>query len=91
MALAGGQRHQMLPQAPSYPCRGPVTDILLWVECYAALVSILTTHFPDKVPELMDYLRAIVHAQRTYYGDGWVTYDACYRRQAAASMTLNWS
>ena len=73
------------------PRRGPVTDILLWVECYATLVSVLTTRFPDKAPELMAYLRAIVHAQRTYYGDGWVTYDACYRRQAAASKTLNWS
>ena len=73
------------------PRRGPVTDILLWVECYATLVSVLTTRFPDKAPELMAYMRAIVHAQRTYFGEGWVTYDACYRRQAAATKTLNWS
>lgn len=73
------------------PRRGPVTDILLWVECYATLVSVLTTRFPDKAPELMAYMRAIVHVQRTYIGEGWVTYDACYWRQAVAIKTLNWS
>ena len=73
------------------PRRGPVTDILLLVECYATLVSVLTTCFPDKTPELMAYMQAIVDAQRTYFGEGWVTYDACYRRQAAATESLNWS
>ena len=71
--------------------RGPVTDILLWVECYATLVSVLTSRFPEKAPEFMAYLRTIVHAQRSYFGEGWVTYDYCYRRKAAATKALNWS
>ena len=32
------------------PRRGPVKDILLWVECYATLVSVLTTQYADKAP-----------------------------------------
>ena len=71
--------------------RGQVTDILLWVECYAAMVAVLTSRYPDKGPELMAYLRTIVHAQCTFSGEGWVMYDTCYRRQAAVLKTLNWS
>jgi hypothetical protein len=52
------------------PRRGPITDILRWVECYASFVAILTTRYPDKGPELMAYLRTIVHAQRTFAGEG---------------------
>ena len=39
----------------------------------------------------MSYLRTIVHAQCTFSGEGWVTYDLAYRRQAAILKTLNWS
>ena len=30
------------------PRRGPVTDILLWIECYSTLVSVLASHFQQK-------------------------------------------
>lgn len=70
--------------------RGPITDILLWTECYAALVSILSTKFPEKTPQFMAYLKTIVKAQRTFTGEGWVTYDACYRRKAALTKSLEW-
>ena len=63
---------------------GPVTDILLWVECYASLVEVLCTGHPDKVLEFMAYQRTIVKAHRTFLGVGWVTYDTCFRRKAAA-------
>ncbi len=58
---------------------------------HATLVAVLTSRYKDKAPELMAYQRTIVRAQRTFTGEGWVTYDACYRRQAAARKTLNWS
>jgi len=32
------------------PYRGPVTDILVWVECYSTLVAVLSTQYPAKVP-----------------------------------------
>ena len=32
-----------------------VTDILLWVECYATLVAILVSRYPVKVPQMMAY------------------------------------
>ena len=72
------------------PRRGPVTDILLWVECYALLVSVLATKFPEKIPQLMAYQQTIVKAHRTFIGEGWVTYDACFRRKASFTKSLEW-
>ena len=49
--------------------RGPVTDILLWVECYSTMVAILASKFPDKMPELMAYQKTIVRAHRSFIGN----------------------
>ena len=70
--------------------RGPITDILLWVECYSSLVSVLATKFPGKIPNLMAYQKTIVKAQQTFIGEGWVTYDACFRRRASYNKSLEW-
>lgn len=70
--------------------RGQFTDILLWTECYATLVAILSSRFPEKTAQFMAYLKTIVKAQRTFTGEGWVTYDACYRRKAALTKSLDW-
>ena len=70
--------------------RGPVTDILLWTECFASFVTVLATKFPDKTGQFMAYLKTIVKAQRTFSGEGWVTYDSCYRRKAAFTRSLDW-
>lgn len=63
---------------------------MVWVECYSSLVSTLATTYPGKTPHLMAYMRTIVKAQRTFTGEGWVTYDSCYRRKVAASKSLDW-
>ncbi len=71
--------------------KGPVTDILLWVDCFASMVSVLSTRYPDKMPQLMAYQQTIVKAHRTLVGDdGWITYDTCYRRKAAVQKSLDW-
>ena len=75
---------------PKRQRRGPVTDILLWVECYSSLVGVLSTGFPTKTPELMAYQRTIVRAHRSFLGEGWVTYDTCFCRRAAATKSLDW-
>jgi len=70
--------------------KGPVTDIVLWTECYASLIAVLTSRYPHKAPAFMAYLRTIVKAQRSYYGDSWVSYDMAYRRRAAYEKSLDW-
>ena len=70
--------------------RGPIRDITMWMYCYASLVAILGTKYPDKIGEFMAYQKTIVQAYRRYVGDSWVVYDVCYRRQAAITKSLNW-
>ena len=35
-------------------------------------------------------MRTIVKSQRTFSGEGWVSYDTCFRRKAAISKSLEW-
>ena len=69
---------------------GGQSHILLWVECYSTIVAILTSKFPEKMPELMAYQKTIVRAHRSFIGEGWVTYSLCYRRKAAYCKSLDW-
>jgi len=70
--------------------RAPISNILVWVECYSYMVAILASRYPDKTAQLMAYQRTIVHAHRSFVGDGWAIYDTCYRRKAAATKSLDW-
>ena len=71
--------------------KGKVTDIVLWVECFAIFTGVLTSKYPQSAPDLMAYQRTIVHASRTYKGDCWLSYDTNYRRRAAACKSLHWA
>lgn len=64
---------------------------LLWVECYSSLIGVLSSKYPTKTPEFMAYLKTIVHASKSFAGDGWVTCDSCYTRKAAVMKSLDWS
>ena len=69
--------------------KGPVTDILVWVQCFVTLVSTLSLQYPGKVPEFMAYLATIVRCQRDYGGPAWVLYDRAFRRRVEAMKDLN--
>ena len=71
--------------------KSPVVDILLWLQCYAALVAALALQHPQKTPEFMAYQSIIIKCHRDFEGLGWVYYDRAFRRQAALSKDLNWS
>ena len=71
--------------------RGPVVDILLWLECYSSLVAVLATRFPGHIGDFMAYQRTILKASKNFEGTAWAIYDRCYRRQAAATKSLNWA
>ena len=75
-------------QARRVPKCGPITDITLWIECYSILVAILITKYPTFAPEFMAYQCTIVHAQHSFAGDGWSTYDMAYRRNATTHKSL---
>ena len=71
--------------------RALITDVLMWVQCFSALVGALSTKFPGKVPEFMAYQAVIVKCSRDYEGISWVLYDRAFRQQVAVTKSLNWS
>ena len=84
--------HQEMATAPRRPSRNtPVTDILVWTECFSLMAAVLAERYPDKAPQLLAYLRRIVHAARNFHGMAWVAYDRLYRRQALAQRSLDWA
>ena len=68
----------------------PVTDILVWVQCYSAMASILAERYPAKIPHLMAYQSTIVKCAKRYQGLAWVAYDMEFRRKAAKTKSLDW-
>ena len=50
------------------PVKPPVTDIKLWLECYARMAAILVARFPEKGPELWAYQTTILRAAHNYEG-----------------------
>ena len=71
--------------------RTPVTNILVWLKCYASMVAILGTAYPSFIGELMAYQQTIIVACRNFEETAWVVYDRIYRRRVAAQHSLNWS
>ena len=71
--------------------KGPVTDLLVWVQCFATFASTLAMAYPDTIAELMAYLSTIVRCHRDYEGPSWVLYDRAFRRRAEATKDMNWS
>jgi hypothetical protein len=69
----------------------PVTDIRIWLGCYARMASLLATRFPSKAPELWAYQSTILKAAHNYEGANWVAYDRQFRRDMLAKKDLNWS
>ena len=69
----------------------PVTDILQWLQCFAAMVGVLSQRFPAFVPDMMAYQTTIIKCSRDFDGLAWAQYDRAYRRQVAQSKDLRWS
>ena len=68
------------------PSKPPVTDIKIWLECFARMAALLVTRFPEKGPELWAYQTTILRAAHN-----WVAYDRQFRREMLAQKDLNWS
>ena len=68
-----------------------VTDIRVWLECYARMAALQVTRFPEKGPELWAYRSTITKAAHNYEGSNWVAYDRQFHRGMLAQKDLNWS
>ena len=66
-------------------------DICVWSQCFAIYVAVMSTKWPQRVPEMMAYMIQIIRASQEYEGLWWFVYDEAYRRQAAATGHVEWS
>ena len=80
-----------MPNTSRRAGRPPVISIKTWLECFARLVAVLVSRFPEKGPELWAYQSTILNAAHSYEGATWVAYDRQFRREMLARKDLNWS
>lgn len=76
---------------PSQRGKKQVTDIMLWLQCFANYINVMSRSFPGAVSELLSYMVGILRVCQEYSGTAWAQYDATYRRQAASSGDRSWS
>ena len=69
----------------------PVTDILVWVQCFNAMVAVLSEQHPQYIQHFLAYQSHIVCAYKKSQGLEWVAYDMAYRRKAAYTKNLHWA
>ena len=65
-----------------------VTDIITWIQCFRACVSVLGPAYPSTISELLAEMTLIV---RDYAGLAWVRYDMEFCHQAAIAGNRKWS
>jgi len=51
-----------------------LTNIFLWLQCYATYASVLGPQFPEAIPELLAYMASIIRVSQDYRGLAWVRY-----------------
>ena len=57
-------------------CRSaPVTDILQWLQWYAAIVGVLSRAYLTMVQKFMSYQTTIIKCARDFDGLAWAQYD----------------
>ena len=91
--IAMAERLAALPQglAPSKPPgeREIAGDRALatWVSSFATYVAIVAQAHPERVGDMLAYLRLIVREASKFGGNGWLTYDTVFRRNRDGSST----
>ena len=68
-----------------------ITNIEQWTTAFTTYMGVLTSKFPGRSQELLQYMSLIRHAAQTHRGLGWCIYDHKFRRKAALNATLKWS
>ena len=74
----------MLTSTPKKPKRR-VDDITSWLEAFSIYCLILSSHFPHRWKDLMQYQLLILRTHRQFAGRVWLAYDRGFREHAAAS------
>lgn len=62
-------------------CHRKVTGIITWLQSYGLYVSMLASHSPEAISELMAYMVTMLRASQDFARSAWLTYDLAFRWQ----------
>ena len=68
-----------------------ITDMATWVKVYATYVLVLSSQFPETLPDLVSYEFFIVKNSKRFRYPSLLLYDVEYRKWAAIHRIRNWS
>lgn len=71
--------------------QAPVSDNLVWVECFSTLVAVVAAKYLEWVPDFMAYQKSIMQASQNFEGLARMLYNQCFHHQAAVTKSLVWS
>ena len=80
----------MLTSTPKKPKRR-VEDITTWMEAFSIYCLILTSFFPQRSKDLLQYKLLILRTYRQFSGKVWLAYGRAFREHAAAAKVVDWS
>ena len=79
--LVLAERMETLP-ARVAPAKTPeqreVGSLLTWVSSFATYIAVVAQAHPDRVADMLAYMRLIIREARKYGGNGWLTYDMVF-------------
>ena len=67
-----------------------VPSLLTWVSCFATYVAVVAQAHPHRVTDMLAYMRLLIREAHKHGGQGWLTYDAVFRRNRHG-MSEPWS
>ena len=84
MALA--ERLEALPSHSPHlrpPETREIGSLPTWVSAFATYTAVVAEAHPQRVKDMLAYMRLIIREAMKYGGNGWATYDAVFRRNRA--------
>ena len=61
--------------------------LMTWVSSFATYIAVIAEAHPQRVHDMLAYMRLIVREASKFGGTGWLTYDAVFRRNHENSQT----
>ena len=68
----------------------PVTDVLVWIQCFVRYVAAMALKYPGSMPGMMSHLLVVVRAASEVEGTAWRMYDEAFREKMAAKGIKEW-
>ncbi|XP_068675093.1 echinoderm microtubule-associated protein-like 6 [Montipora foliosa] len=69
-----------------------VDDITKWIDCMAIYISVYTSHYPNRIRDLLAYQGIITRLYRDCQDKkAWQRYDVAFRRKAFQTSLRDWS